>query len=127
VSLLLDAGALIAIEHRDRRVAALLRVAQRERIPVRTSAAVVGQVWRDGARQVNLARVLAGTESVDLTLDAGKLSGQLLGQARMSDVVDAHLAMLASDGDELITSDPDDLRSLLELCKVRVKVIALYR
>jgi hypothetical protein len=127
VSLLLDAGALIAIERRDRRVAALLRVAQRERIPVRTSAAVVGQVWRDGARQVNLARVLAGTESVDLTLDAGKLSGQLLGEARMSDVVDAHLAMLASDGDELITSDPDDLRSLLELCKVRVKVIALHR
>ncbi len=45
-----------AIDRRDRAVAAMLRVAQLARLPVRTSAAVVGQVWRDGARQANLAR-----------------------------------------------------------------------
>jgi hypothetical protein len=78
-------------------------------------AALVGQIWRGGSRQVNLARALAGTEIIDLTLGAGKQAGELLGPARTSDVVDAHLALLVSAGDGLITSDLDDLRGLLEV------------
>jgi len=50
VAIVLDAGVLIGVDRRDRRVGALLRIAQRERIPVRTSAAVVAQAWRGAAR-----------------------------------------------------------------------------
>jgi hypothetical protein len=56
----LGAGALVAIDRRDRVVGAQLRVLQRQGTPLRASAAVVGQIWRDGRKQANLARVLAG-------------------------------------------------------------------
>ncbi|MDQ2706422.1 MAG: hypothetical protein M3Z25_01720 [Actinomycetota bacterium] len=125
MSLLLDAGALIAIDRRDRAVAAMLRVAQLARLPVRTSAAVVGQVWRDGARQANLARVLAGVDALDLTLDHGKWLGALLGAAGTADVVDAHVALMTLDGDDVVTSDPDDIRVLLDNRKVRATIVGL--
>jgi hypothetical protein len=57
---LLDAGALVAVDRRDRVLGAQLRVLQQQGTPLRASAAVVGQVWRDGRKQANLARVLAG-------------------------------------------------------------------
>ncbi len=37
---LLDAGALVGVERRDRRVGAMLRVLQQRRVPLWTSAAV---------------------------------------------------------------------------------------
>jgi hypothetical protein len=77
MSLVLDAGALLAIDRRNRRVGAMLRVAQQTRIPVRTSAAAVAQVWRHGARQARLARVLAGVAVASLDLNTGKRFGCL--------------------------------------------------
>jgi hypothetical protein len=56
----LDAGALVGVDRRDRMVGAQLRVLHQQGTPIRVSAAVVGQVWRDGREQANLARVLAG-------------------------------------------------------------------
>jgi hypothetical protein len=123
VSLVLDAGALLAIDRRDRQVGALLRVAQQERIPVRTSPAVVAQVWRYGARQARLARVLVGVAVPPLDLDTGKRLGVLLGTTNSSDVVDAHVASLARAGDQVLTSDLDDLRILLDALSVTAKLI----
>jgi hypothetical protein len=118
MSLVLDAGALLAIDRRNRRVGALLRVAQQERIPVRTSPAAVAQVWRHGARQAPLARVLAGVAVPPLDLETGKRLGALLTTTGSSDVVDAHVASLAHPGDQVLTSDPDDLRKLLDALSV---------
>lgn len=125
MSLVLDAGALLAIERRDRRVGAMLRVVQQERIPVRSSPAVVAQVWRHGARQAQLARILAGVAVPPLDLDTGKRLGLLLGAAGGSDVVDAHVASLARAGDKVLTSDPDDLRKLLDALAVDVNLIRM--
>lgn len=123
MSLVLDAGALLAIECRDRQVGAMLRVAQQERIAVRTSPAAVAQVWRHGARQVLLARILAGVAAPPLDLDTGKRLGVLLGAAGCSDVVDAHVASLARAGDRVLTSDPGDLRSILDALSVDADVV----
>lgn len=120
--LVLDAGALVGIERRNRRVGALLRVAQQQRVPVHTSAAAVAQVWRDGARQANLARVLAGVVTDALDLEVGKRLGVMLGTGHTTDVVDAHVAFLSSDGDQVLTSDPDDICLLLESRAVRAMV-----
>jgi hypothetical protein len=60
VKAVLDAGALVAVDRRNRLVGAQLRVLQQQGTPVRVSSAVVGQVWRDGRKQANLAWVLAG-------------------------------------------------------------------
>jgi hypothetical protein len=119
----LDAGALVAIDRRDRRVGAMLRVLQQEHAPVRTSAGAVAQVWRHGARQANLARILAGVAVVDLDLTAAKRVGELLRDSGSSDVVDAHVATLAHSGDSLLTSDPVDLKALLDTRNVTANIV----
>jgi hypothetical protein len=113
VTLVLDAGALIAIDRRDRSVGAMLRVAQQQQVAVRSSAGAVAQVWRDGARQANLARVLSGVDVAALDFSAAKRVGPLLGATGTSDAIDGHVALLVEAGDVLLTSDPHDLRRLL--------------
>ena len=113
MTVVLDAGALIAIDRRDRTVGAMLRVAQQEQLAIRSSAGVVAQVWRDGSRQANLARVLSGVDVAPLDLAAAKHIGPLLGATDTSDAIDGHIAHLAEPGDRLLTSDPQDMRRLL--------------
>jgi hypothetical protein len=122
VKAVLDAGALVAVDRRDRNVGAQLRLLQHQGTPVRTSAAVVGQVWRDGRKQVNLSRVLAGVGIEPLCKEDGKRIGELLALAGSPDVVDAHVALLASPGDVVLTGDPDDIRRLLRTRGVSARV-----
>jgi hypothetical protein len=113
--LVLDAGALIALERADRRVVALLARARERKIPLVVPAGVVAQVWRDGRQQVRLARLLgsSATEVVALEdLDA-RAAGQLLGVSGHADVVDASVAWVARQRQAVIvTSDPGDLHRL---------------
>lgn len=123
MALILDAGALIAIDRSHRQLGLLLRRAYARAIPVRTSAAVVGQVWRAGARQAVLARTLAGVEVRALDEETGRRIGQLLGVSRTTDVVDAHIALITNTEDALVTSDPDDLAHLTACAGVAPRVI----
>jgi hypothetical protein len=113
VKAVLDAGAFVAIEKRDRKVGALLRVLQQRRVPLWTSCAVVAQVWRDGRKQALLAQVLSGVGVRPLGPHDDRRTGELLAHTRTDDVIDAHLALVVEDGDHLVTSDPDDLEQLL--------------
>jgi hypothetical protein len=122
-SIVLDAGALVAIDRGDRKVGAMLRIACEAKVPVRTSAAIVGQVWRDGAKQARLARVLSGIAVRPVDLDGGKQAGILLGKARTSDVVDAHVASMVAPGDRILTSDPDDIRRLLDARDIDAAIV----
>ena len=65
-SLVLDAGALIALDRNDRSVWAMLRVAAGDGELVRVPAGAVAQAWRDGSRQALLARALSHCEEVPL-------------------------------------------------------------
>ena len=125
MALLLDAGALIAVEKRGRTVGARLRLAQQERPPVRTGATALAQVWRGGSRQANLARVLAGIDILPLDEAHARRAGELLGVTGRSDVVDAHLAVLARRGDEVLASDPEDMRRLLAARRIGVRVVGV--
>jgi hypothetical protein len=122
VKAVLDAGALVAIDRRDRAIGAQLRVLQQQAIPLRTSAAVVGQVWRNRRRQANLARVLGGVGAEPLDKDQGKKIGELLSQTGSADVVDAHVALLVTPGDLVLTSDPGDVSALLQTREVAARV-----
>jgi hypothetical protein len=110
----LDAGAFVAIEKRDRKIGAILRLLQQQRVPLWTSAAVVAQVWRDGRRQAALARILAGVGVRALAEGDDRDTGELLAVSRMSDVIDAHLVLGVEDGDHVLTSDEDDIGRLLD-------------
>jgi hypothetical protein len=113
MTLVLDAGGLIAVDRQDRVVGAMLRVAQQQTIAVRTSASVIAQVWRNGSLQANLARVLAGVDTAALDGPTGRLVGELLGRSRTSDVVDGHLGLIVRSGDTVLTSDPKDIKMIL--------------
>jgi hypothetical protein len=121
----LDAGALVAVDRRDRATGARLRVLQQQGTPVLVSSAVVAQVWRDGRGQANLARVLAGVGIEPLSNDDGKRIGERLALARSADVVDAHVALMAAPSDIVLTSDPGDIRALLEARRVPAHVHAV--
>lgn len=107
--LILDAGALIALERADRRVVRLLELAEAVHVP----AGVVAQVWRNPARQTRLARALASPEVTvhDLGFEVAKAAGHLCGATATADVIDASVVLLAHErGGVVLTSDPDDLR-----------------
>ena len=114
MGVVLDAGALIGFERGDREVAALIEATRRRREHVLTSSGCVAQAWRRGGpSQALLARLLRGVREHGLDREVSRQVGQLCGEAAMSDVVDAHLALLAHDDDVVLTSDADDLRRLL--------------
>lgn len=119
----LDAGALIALARSDRKVVRRLVVAEADNIPLVTSSAVVAQVLRDPGRQVALTRVLRGVREDPLDWEAARAIGPLLARSGTADVVDAHIALLAHAGDEIITSDPDDLERLTAGRPVRVRPV----
>lgn len=119
----LDSGALIGIDKRDRSVGAILRLLHRDCVPVRTSASVVAQVWRSGRTQVNLARVLPGLDVAALDEVAGKRIGELLGANKTGDVADAHVALLVESGDRVVTSDEPDIKALLRTRRVRATIV----
>lgn len=123
--MILDAGALVAIDRGDRRVGTLLRVAQEGKIQVRTSAGVVAQVWRSGSRQARLARLLAGVSVQPLDAGAARQTGLLLARNSTADVIDAHLALLVGSGDHVLTSDRADLARLLEARGIEAVLIAV--
>jgi predicted nucleic acid-binding protein len=102
---------LIAFERMDRRIVRLLELAEEMHLP----AGVVGQVWRNPARQVRLVRLLETDEVKvhNLDLGAAKAAGHLCGAAGTADVVDASVVLLARQHDGVVlTSDSSDLRRI---------------
>ncbi len=123
MALVLDAGALIAIERHDPVVLGHLIEARRDGVAVRTTSTVVSQVWRDGRRQARLSSALRGIEEVAHDRSRSRRIGQLLGRAGASDVVDAGVVDIAADGDEVLTSDVDDLAELATAAGRRLTLI----
>jgi predicted nucleic acid-binding protein len=113
--LTLDAGALIALEKGQRLARSVITEALAARRPVHVVSGVVAQVWRDGARQAHLARLLSspGVTLVSLDPDRAKLVGEAIGVTGHPDIVDVHVALHALQHDHVVvTSDPDDLRAV---------------
>jgi predicted nucleic acid-binding protein len=112
-----DSGALIAIERGSRRLQALLERIEARGTTVLIPAGVVAQVWRNGARQVRVAKLLAATETEVVTLDdvRARAAGVLLGAAGRDDVIDASVVLCAREHGmqvPVVTSDAADLRLL---------------
>jgi predicted nucleic acid-binding protein len=114
-TLVLDGGALIALERRNRRMLALADELHRSRRTVFVPAGVLAQVWRGSPRQHAVLRLVrAQTVRVEaLTEEVAVQLGSLLAKSGGFDVVDAHVALLARLlRATVVTSDPDDLAAL---------------
>lgn len=125
MNLVLDAGALIGIDRNDRRVAGLIELGRRAGAELVSTAPVLGQAWRDGARQAQLARSLPMIDVRPVDIDQAKSAGELLASASTSDVVDALVAQLAMPADQILTSDPDDLNQLITARGVTAIVVSV--
>jgi hypothetical protein len=123
-ALVLDAGALIAVDRGGRHMQRKIQDALRMGDAVRTNANAVAQVWRDGAKQARLARLLRDVKIEPITAENGYRAGELLGTTRTKDVVDATVALLVKSSDELYTSDTGDLQKLCEATGFKAVVIA---
>jgi hypothetical protein len=124
MTLILDTGALIALERNDRAMWRRLKAAMLAGEPPLSHGAVVGQAWRGkGPRQARLAQALAGIEVRALDEAAGRSAGELLAVARSSDVIDAAVVLLAHDGDQFVTSDVADLAPLAAVAGLHVELI----
>ena len=124
-ALVLDAGAFVAVERDDRAAMARLRAAQRHGLDLRTSAIVLGQVWRSGeGRQARLARFLRAVDVRSVDERMGRRAGVLLARAGTGDPIDATVVLVAENGDRILTSDPTDIERLVAASAVRVATIA---
>ena len=113
--IVLDAGALIALDRGDKRMIALLDRALAQGRTFRVPAGVVGQAWRGARVQVVLARFLRSDEVDIVPLDEqlARSCGELCVATNASDVIDASVVILARERrDPIVTSDPHDLRRL---------------
>lgn len=129
-ALVLDTGALIALDRNDRTVWAMLRNAADDAAQVSVPAGVIAQAWRDGSRQALLSRALTHCDEVPLEGSLARATGLLCGRAGTADVVDASVALVASarahtGPTALITSDPTDLRHLLQTLDASVRLLAI--
>jgi predicted nucleic acid-binding protein len=113
--LVLDSGALIAVERGDRTMAVLLAEARRGKAQLTVPAGCVAQVWRSPARQARIAVLLRqpNVEIVALDDEDARRVGILLAATATSDVIDGHVAVCAHRFRcPVLTSDPDDIRRL---------------
>lgn len=121
--IVLDTGALVALERGDRPMWAHVVAASRSRRTVLVPTTALAQAWRGGSGQALLARALAHCDVAPFDPMAHDV-GALCGRAATSDICDAHVALVAaSRADIVYTSDPDDIRRLLRLVGPRAPTV----
>lgn len=126
MALVVDAGGWIALERGSADARARFAWALRTDELVVTHGGIVGQVWRArGPRQARLAHALAGALVRPLDDVLGRRAGALLAKTGGRDVVDAALVLLAADGDEILTSDPEDLAPLARAAGIDVDMLVV--
>lgn len=111
--LVLDAGALIALERNDRRMWARLDAAADAGLDVVVPAGALAQVWRGTANQARLGQALKTTRVGKFDAIA-RPAGELCQSARSADPIDAAVVLNATGTTSVIaTSDPKDMRRLI--------------
>lgn len=129
-ALVLDTGALIALDRNDRRAWAMLRNAADDSAQVSVPTGAVAQAWRDGSRQALVARALTHCDEVALDGSVARAAGLLCGRADTPDVVDASVALVAAARSQtgptaLVTSDTADLHHLLHTLGASVRLVSI--
>lgn len=118
-----DAGALVAADRSERGLWADHRVRLELGIVPVTTAPVVAQVSRSG-RQVQLRRFLRGCDVEPFGPEDAHEVGRLAGKAKMDDVVDVHLVVIAHRRRfGIVTSDDHDLRSIADALGAKIPLL----
>lgn len=124
MSVVYDAGALIAADRSDRRLWARHRARLEAGLVLVTTAPVVAQVSRSGS-QAQLRRFLRGCEVEPFAPDDAHEVGALAAQAGVPDVVDVHVVVVAHRRRAaIVTSDLDDLRPVVDAAGADIQLVS---
>ncbi|NEE03670.1 twitching motility protein PilT [Phytoactinopolyspora halotolerans] len=118
----LDSGALVAVDRNGTRHLARLKEAEKRVDRLVTHPFVVAQVWRKGT-QAQLARFLKSVDVRDIDERLGRQCGELIGKAGTSDPIDAAVVLHAEDGDRILTSDSRDIERLADARGRKVRIV----
>lgn len=120
--IVLDSGALIALDRNDRGLWSRLKVWAQARDNVLVPSTALAQAWRGLASQALLSRALQQCAIVPFD-PVARTAGELCGRAGTDDICDAHVALVAATSDALYTSDPSDLDHLIGHARGRTPII----
>jgi predicted nucleic acid-binding protein len=124
VTVVYDAGVLVAADKGERWAWAEHRVRLEMGITPWVASNVVAQVSRSH-RQAQLRRFLRGCEVCAFDEARAHRAGAMLGRARTTDVVDASVVELALEGHaEVVTTDPEDITRLVAASGKKILVTA---
>ena len=113
--LTLDAGALIAYERGQQRIREILAVSYQRGLVPTIPAVAVAEVWRGDAKDARVARLLKASSVEILDERIARAAGSLRRTTRGASAIDACIAVgVRRRGDTIATSDPGDMRALLE-------------
>jgi predicted nucleic acid-binding protein len=119
--LVLDAGVLIAHERRDRTAEAWLARAADEAVELVVAAPTIAEIWRNGARQARIARLLSACRIIGCDRALARNAGELLGQTGSRSTLDAIVIATAQHmSGAALTDDLDDLRPLASAAGVPI-------
>ena len=113
----LDSGALIALERRKPIMLQIIEEVLAGALQVVVPRTVVAQVWRGGPKQAGLARLIRagradhGPVIIDeLTAARAEQIGITIGRVKHPDIVDVHVALAAGERHcAVLTSDDADI------------------
>jgi len=113
VTIIFDAGALIAAERNDSRLATLIHAAFKTRTPILIPTVVIAETWRGSKKHPRIASVLkAATAEPELSSTLAREVGALIAAAGCVGIVDATVTALAAAHlpATVVTSDPNDIQ-----------------
>jgi predicted nucleic acid-binding protein len=120
-----DTGVLIAADRSERRTWAEHRVRLEAGVVPLVPAPVVAQASRS-PKQAQMRRLLRGCEVVPFDETAAHAAASLLGRTRMTDIVDASIAVLSiQHSADVVTDDVKDIRRLLSIARTKVSIIGV--
>jgi hypothetical protein len=121
VRIILDSGAIIASERNDLTMAAIVKAARKNRIPILVPATVVAETWRGPSTHARAAHLFGSIDGFpDLNEQSARQVGALLALSNTAAIVDGNVVAIAIAlrPATIVTSDVHDIADLLKSAKI---------
>ncbi len=119
--IILDSGAIIASEHNDPTLAAILKAARKRRTPILVPATVIAETWRGPSTHPRAAALFGSVDGFpDLNQNSARQVGTLLAISKTAVIVDGNVVAIAiaQPPAMIVTSDVNDITHLLQSAKI---------
>jgi hypothetical protein len=121
MTIVLDAGAIIASERNDRVLTAIVASARKRRNAIVAPASVIAQTWRGPSTHPLAAKFVGSIDMFpDLDVEVARRIGALLQRSKTADIVDGNVAEIAIGmrPSMIVTSDQSDVARLLSAANI---------